>query len=131
LEAAVHGVLLEFQLDGLSFRCCFAIVGVFARKPGLKLFVLAADKFQGLGHDVGRVRIKELVLPHGLAHYLGVLDSSWTQSGGPADSHRYRSEPTTASSKKEIRVWIGEDKATACSVAKGSKGQGACLSGEF
>ena len=56
----MHGVLLEFQLDGLSFRCCFAIVGVFARKPGLKLFVLAADKFQGLGHDVGRVRIKEL-----------------------------------------------------------------------
>ena len=63
LKVAVHGVLLEFQLDGLSFRCSFAIVGVLACKPGLKLFVLAADKFQGFGHNVRRVRIKELCVP--------------------------------------------------------------------
>jgi len=28
LEAAVHGLLLEFELDGLSFHRWFAVVGV-------------------------------------------------------------------------------------------------------
>jgi len=32
-----------------------------------------------------------------------------------------------ASGKEEIRVWIGENKATDCSVVEGRKAQGACL----
>ena len=48
------GLLLQSQLKGLSFLCWFLIVGVFAYKPGLELFVLVVDEFKGFSHHVGR-----------------------------------------------------------------------------
>jgi hypothetical protein len=63
LEAAVHGGLLQFQLDGLSFQNGFAIVGVLVRKPGLKLSVFPIQQFEDFTHDVGRVCVEELCVP--------------------------------------------------------------------
>jgi hypothetical protein len=59
----VHKVLLQFQLDGLSFQCCFAIAGVLVCKPGLKLSVFPIEQFEYFTNDVGRVCIEEFSVP--------------------------------------------------------------------
>ena len=63
LEAAMHGVLVQFQLDGLAFQDCVALVGGLACKPGLKLSVFAIKEFEDFANDVGRVGTKELCIP--------------------------------------------------------------------
>ena len=59
----MHGVLLELQLDGLSFQDCAALVGALAREPGLKLSVFAIKEFEDFANDVGRVCVEELCVP--------------------------------------------------------------------
>ena len=44
LEAAVHGTLFQFQLNGFSFRDCSVIVGVLAGEPGMELLIPVIDK---------------------------------------------------------------------------------------
>ena len=56
----LHGVLLQFQLDGLSFQNCIAIVCVLVCKPRLEVLVFAIEKFQDFADYVGRVGVKEL-----------------------------------------------------------------------
>ena len=59
----MHGVLLQFQLDGLSFQDCVAPVGALACKPGLKLSVFAIEQFEDFADDVGWVCVEELRVP--------------------------------------------------------------------
>ena len=59
----MHGALLQFQLDGLSFQGGFAIVGVLVCKPRLELPVLPIQQLEDFTHDVGRVCIEELSVP--------------------------------------------------------------------
>ena len=55
--------LLQFQLDGFSFRNSLVVFAVLARKPGLELFVLTIKAFQGFADDIGWVCIEELCIP--------------------------------------------------------------------
>jgi hypothetical protein len=62
LEAVFHGVLLQFQLERLSFRALCVITVVFAWKPGLKLLIFVIDKFQGFSHNVRRWAVEKLCI---------------------------------------------------------------------
>ena len=59
----MHGVLVQFQLDGLAFQDCVALVGGLACKPGLKLSVFAIEQLEDFTDDVGWVCIEELCVP--------------------------------------------------------------------
>jgi|SRR6266581_8170285 len=60
LAVAVHGLSLQFELNGFSLRDWLVIVFVLACQPGLELFVFAVEKFQRFRHDVRWGAVEEL-----------------------------------------------------------------------
>src|SRR6266446_7136577 len=60
LAVAVHGLSLQFELNGFSLRDWLVIVFVLACQPGLELFVFAVEKFQRFRHDIRWGAVEEL-----------------------------------------------------------------------
>src|SRR6266478_2784566 len=60
LAVAVHGLSLQFGLNGFSLRDWLVIVFVLACQPGLELFVFAVEKFQRFRHDIRWGAVEEL-----------------------------------------------------------------------